>query len=132
MRKLLLVLGLLLTSVAWAELPDLAQLKKCEARIDQAMEAYNSKSWKDFFKDFSKASAALGSEQSFTSIYVDGSQKDFGSYESRSLEESRSTFKKSVGLLIYKAKFSKKWGTLSVNFLLEGNEWKIQQIRIDP
>lgn len=132
MKRFLIALTLLAAPDVWAELPDAAQLKKCEARVDQAMEAYNSKSWKDFFKDFTRASAALGSEQSFTSVYLDGSQKEFGSYESRSLDESRSTFKKTVGLLIYKAKFSKKWATLSVNFLSEGGDWKIQQLRIDP
>jgi len=131
-RKLLFALSLLIAPGAWADLPDPAQLKKCEARVDQALDAYNSKSWKDFFKDFSKASAALGSESSFTSVYVDGSHKEFGSYESRSLDDSRSTFHKKVGLLVYKAKFSKKWGTLSVNFLQEGGDWKIQQLRIDP
>ncbi len=132
MRSLLIGLGLLVTPSVWAELPAPAQLKKCEASVDQAMDAYNSKSWKDFFKDFSKASAALGSEQTFTNVYLDGSQKEFGTYESRSLDEPRSVFKKSVGLLIYKAKFSKKWATLSVNFLQEGGDWKIQQLRIDP
>lgn len=131
MKKLLLALCLLVAP-AGAELPDPAQLKKCETRVDQALEAYNSKAWKDFFKDFTKASAALGSESSFTSVYLDGSQTEFGSYESRSLDESRSTFKKTVGLLIYKAKFSKKPATLSVNFLQEGGDWKIQQLRIDP
>ncbi|MBX3167144.1 MAG: hypothetical protein KF760_07020 [Candidatus Eremiobacteraeota bacterium] len=132
MRKLLMALSLLVAPTAWADLPDPAQLKKCEARVDQAMDAYNSKSWKDFFKDFTRGSAALGNEQSFTSIYLDGSQQEFGSYESRSLDESRSSFKKTVGLLIYKARFSKKWGTLSVNFLHEEGDWKIQQLRIDP
>ena len=132
MKKMLIVLSLLVSPALWAEMPDPAQLKKCEARVDQALDAYNSKDWKDFFKDFSSASAAKGNEQSFTSVYVDGSHRDFGSYESRNLDESRSTFKKSVGLLIYKAKFSKKWATLSVNFLQEGGDWKIQQLRIDP
>jgi hypothetical protein len=132
MKQIVLSLSLLCAPAVWAELPDAVQLKKCESRVDQAMEAYNSKSWKDFFKDFTKASAALGTESSFTSVYVDGSQKEFGNYESRSLDESRSTFRKTVGLLVYKTKFSKKWGTLNVNFLQEGGDWKIQQLRIDP
>ncbi len=108
-RKLLIALSVLVASGAWAELPDPAQLKKCEARVDQALDAHGS-----------KASATLGSESSFAS------------YESRSLDDSRSTFQKKVGLLVYKAGFSKKWGPLSVNFLQEGGDWKIQQLRIDP
>lgn len=131
MRKLLLVLGLLITPV-WAELPDPALLKRCEARVDQAMEGYNSKSWKDFFKEFSKAGAAMGNEQSFNDVYVNKAMAEFGPYESRSIDDSRSIFKKTLGLLVYKAKFGKKWGTLNVNFLQEGGDWKIQQLRIDP
>lgn len=135
MGKTSLFLVCLLTPwVVWADIPgtDSATLKKCEVRVDQAMEAYNSKSWKDFFKDFAKASAALCTEQSFTTVYVNTAQRDFGNYESRTREDARCTFSKSVGLLIYKAKFSKKWASLSVNFLQEGGEWKIQQVRIDP
>lgn len=132
MKRILMGLSLLCAPGVWAELPDAVQLKKCETRVDQALEAYNAKNWKDFFKDFTKASAALGTEQSFTGVYVDGAQKEFGGYESRSLDDSRSVFRKTVGLLVYKAKFSKKWGTLNVNFLQEGGDWKIQQLRIDP
>lgn len=132
MRMMALALGLLIMPAVWAELPAPAQLKKLEVLVDQAMDAYNSKSWKNFFKDFTKSSAALGNEKSFTDVYVDKAQGEFGSYESRTVDESRSVFKKTLGLLVYKAKFSKKWGTLNVNFLQEGGEWKIQQLRVDP
>ena len=132
MRTVMLAFCLLIVTLAWADLPDPAQLKKCEARVDQAMEAYNSKSWKDFFKDFTRAGAALGNEQSFNDVYVNKAMGEFGTYESRTVDESRSVFKKTLGLLVYKAKFSKKWGTLNVNFAQEGGEWKIQQLRIDP
>jgi len=133
-RSCFVLMGLLCASVVWAEIPGThpAMLKKCEARVDEAMDAYNSRSWKDFFKDFASASAALRTEQSFQSVYVDTAQKEFGNYESRTLDDSRCTFNKSVGLLIYKSKFSKKWASLSANFLNEGGDWKLQQVRIDP
>ena len=133
-KKCLFLVCLLAPWAVWADIAgtDPAMLKKCEGQVDQAMDAYNSKSWKDFFKDFAKASAALCPEQSFTTVYVNTAQRDFGNYESRALDEGRSTFHKSVGLPTCKGKCFKKCASLNVNFLQEGRDWEIQQIRIDP
>lgn len=132
MRTMMLALCLLIVPPVWAELPAPAQLKKCETLVDQALDAYNAKSWKDFFKGFTQSAAALGSEQAFNEVYVQKTMGEFGGYESRTLDDSRSVFKKTLGLLVYKAKFSKKWATLNVNFLQEDGDWKIQQLRVDP
>ena len=126
--------ALFLSGVSFAEVPgaDAAALKGLEAKVDNCMTAYNAKNWKNFFKDYAKMVAAICTEQTFKTLYVNTAHKDFGAYKSRSRDDSRSTFSDMNGLLVYKAVFAKKTGTLSVNFFKEDGEWKVQQVRIDP
>ncbi len=129
-----LLSALVVTQVASADVPgaDAAALKALEAKVDNCMSAYNAKNWKNFFKDYAKMVAAICTEQTFNSLYVNLAHKDFGAYKSRTRDDSRSSFSEANGLLVYKGAFAKKSGTLSVNFFKEVGDWKIQQVRIDP
>lgn len=127
--------GLLALAPAFGEVQgaDKETIKACDAKVEAAMQAYNAKSWKAFFKDYAKQVEAICTEQTFKTLYLDiGGHKVYGAYQSKELDESKSTFGPMNGLLVYKGKFAKKPGTINVNFFKEGNDWKLQQLRIDP
>jgi hypothetical protein len=120
--------------LAGAEVPGAPAdvVKTADAKVGRAMQGYNAKNSKAFYKDWAQQMKAIQTDQAFNSLYVNMYHKDYGTYQSGTIDESRSTFADMNGLLVYKAKFSKKPGTLSVNFFKEGGDYKIQQIQVGP
>jgi hypothetical protein len=109
-----------------------AEVKAMTAKVNSAMQGYNSKNHKAFYKDWAKQMAAIQTEQAFNSLYVNMYHKDYGAYKSGTVDPARSSFSGMNGLLVYKATFAKKAGSLSVNWFKEGSEWRIQQIQLGP
>ncbi len=57
---------------------------------------------------------------------------DYGTLKSKTLVQSKSALADMNGLFVYDAVFSKKTGTLAVNFMKEGGAWKVQQVQVNP
>lgn len=129
-----LIAGMACMQLAWSEIPGAGAdvVKTADAKVARAMQGYNAKNPKAFYKEWAKQMEAIQTSQAFNSLYVNMYHKDFGTYKSGTIDESRSTFGDMNGLLVYKARFSKKPGTLSVNFFKEGGDYKIQQIQVGP
>ncbi len=126
--------GLTLTNSARAEVfgieqPQLSALDKV---VGTTMEAYNKKNWKGFYAAWADMMKGIQTEQAFNSLYVNMYHRDYGTLKSRTIDESRSTFSEVNGLIVYKAVFSKKSGSLAVNFFKENGQYKIQQVQINP
>lgn len=134
MTKYLLTAALACLTVvpSWA-VPGLsdADVKALTAKVNAAMQGYNKKNSKTFYKDWAKQVAAIQTDQAFQSLYINIYQNQYGTYQSATLDPAKSTFSDQNGLLAYNAKFSKKPAKLMVNFFKEG-DWKIQQIQLAP
>ena len=97
------------------------------------MEGYNANSWKGFYgSGWAQQTKAIQTEQTFKVLYTDMYLKQYGTLKSRVVDEKRSSFSDMNGLLVYNGVFSKKKGSLSVNFFKEGGAWKIQQLQVGP
>ena len=112
---------------------DKAQLAALDAQVGKAMDAYNASDWKGFYgSGWADQMKALQTQQVFDALYKNGYLKQYGTLKSRKIIDSRSTFSDMNGLIVYDAEFSKKKGTLAVNFFKEGGKYKFQQIQVQP
>lgn len=128
------ILGFTLTGQSYAEVPgiDKAQLDALDKVVGTTMDAYNSKNWKGFYASWADMMKGIQTEQAFNSLYVNMYHRDYGTLKSRTIDESRSTFSEVNGLIVYKAVFSKKSGSLAVNFFKENGKYKVQQVQVNP
>jgi len=112
---------------------DAKMLKELEPKVDKAIAGYNAKNWKAFYgAGWADQVKALQTEQVFTSLYTNNYMKTYGALKSKTLDQSKSTIADTNGLLVYNAVFSKKKGTLAVNFFKENGVFKIQQVQVNP
>lgn len=121
----------LLGGISWANV-DATSRAALDKEVDQAMAGYNAKSPKEFYANWATMMKSIETGQAFKTLYVDMYQKNYGAYKSRTLIDAKSVVSTANGLMVYKAMFSKKPGTLSVNFIKEGSTFKIQQIQVNP
>lgn len=125
----------LLPLLGYAEVPgiDKAALAGLDQQVGKVMEGYNANSWKGFYgSGWAEQTKAIQTEQTFNALYTNMYLKQYGTLKSRAVDEKRSTFSTMNGLIVYNAVFSKKKGSLSVNFFKEGGAWKIQQLQVGP
>lgn len=136
-RSRFLTLGLaalLWSGQASADVPGISkeELKALDAVVGTTMDGYNAKNHKQFYSTWAGQMKSIQTPQAFQSFYVDRCHKDYGTLKSRTIDESRSTFSEVNGLIMYNAVFSKKKGTLAVNFFKEGGKYKVQQVQVNP
>jgi hypothetical protein len=136
-RNRFLTLGLALVLGAgqvFADVPGISkeELKALDAVVGTTMDGYNAKNPKQFYSTWAEQMKAVQTPQAFQSLYVNMYHKDYGTLKSRTIDESRSTFSEVNGLIMYHAVFSKKKGTLAVNFFKEGGKYKVQQVQVNP
>ena len=109
------------------------EFKVLDAMVGQMVNAYNAGDWKAFYKNYAKAMSALATEQAFTTLYTNNYKKTFGDIKSRKLNTARTTMPTAMnGLIVYDVTCSKKNGILAVNWMKEGNDWKMQQVQLNP
>lgn len=121
--------------LGYADVPgiDKAALAGLDKQVGQVMEGYNANNWKGFYgSGWAQQTKALQTEQTFNALYTNMYLKQYGTLKSRAIDEKRSTFSTMNGLIVYNGVFSKKKGSLSVNFFKEGGAWKIQQLQVGP
>jgi hypothetical protein len=100
--------------------------------VDNALEAYNNEDAKAFYKDFASALASIATEDAFKAMYVKMYKDKFGKFVSKELIKESSSVSQINALLVYRAKFEKKDNIqISVNFMKEGDAFKIMQLRFD-
>ena len=136
-RSRFLTLGLatlLWAGQAFADVPGISkeELKGLDTVVGTTMDGYNAKNHKQFYSTWADQMKSIQTAQAFQSLYVNMYHKDYGTLKSRTIDESRSTFSEVNGLIMYNAVFSKKKGTLAVNFFKEGGKYKVQQVQVNP
>ena len=103
-----------------------------EAKVDNVLKGYNDDDHKVFFADYAKSMAALATEQTFKTMYVNMAKKDFGKYVSKKLIPAQTVNTGDFPLLVYEGEFEKnKKVKISVNFTKEDGNFKIMQVRFD-
>ena len=104
-------------------------MKGLEEKVDKMLKGYNDNSWKDFFADYAKSMAALGTESTFKMLYAD---KGFGKFVSKKLIDKETVSSGDLPLLVYEAEFEKeKKVKVSVNFTKDGDQLKIMQVQFN-
>lgn len=104
--------------------------KTLDAMVDKVIKAYNAGNWKAFYADYAKAMSGIATEQAFNSLYTNMYKKQFGDIKSRKLNTSRTTMPGENGLTVYDVTCSKKNAVLSVNWMKENGQWKVQQVQL--
>jgi len=104
-------------------------MKGLEEKVDKMLKGYNDNSYKDFFADYAKAMAALGTESTFKMLYVD---KGFGKFVSKKLIDKETVSAGDLPLLVYEGEFEKeKKVKISINFTKDGDQLKIMQVQFN-
>lgn len=109
-----------------------SQLGTLEPILDKALAAYNKGDPKAFWADFSKQMSSITTKETFDALYVQGAKKEFGNFVSKVIKKDECSFNADTPLLIYVGEFEKnKKVKISVNFIKDGNDLKLMQIRFD-
>jgi hypothetical protein len=105
-------------------------LSVLDPMVDNAMEGYNKEDYKIYFKDFAASMAAVATEQTFSSMVLGMWKKDAGEFKSKKLIDERCSFNDTTPLLVYEGEFANKKMDLAVNFIKEGDAFKVMQVTI--
>jgi hypothetical protein len=127
----LLVACLVLAPLAARAAEEKADRKKLDAKIDQALDAYNAGDAKKFWADYAKSVQSIATPQAFKALYVDGFMKSHGKVKvkERKFLEKESILTGDDLLLQYEAEFDKvKKGKIAVNMVKEDGDYKFVQI----
>jgi hypothetical protein len=107
-----------------------ALFKQLDAMTGKAVDAYNKQDSKKFYADYAKQMSAIATPQTFQALYgANGYMKTVGTVKTRKFAPKKSAVNGAVAILVYDATFSKGAGVVNVNFIKEGNAFKIQQVQ---
>jgi hypothetical protein len=131
-KKMIAVAMLMLTTVALNVHAADADKKKLEETVDRLLKAYNEGDAKTFNAEYAKPMAAVATDATFKLLYQDTAMKNLGKYVSKTPLDKETVVAGDIALLVFEAKFEKADKVkVSVNFMKDGEDLKVQQVRMD-
>jgi hypothetical protein len=99
--------------------------------VEKALKAYNDGDASAFFADFATTATPPPTAKTFATLYAGYYQSAFGKITALHLNPRETSADPDFAMIVYDAKFGKKTGKVSANFIRENGAPKLVQIRIE-